>query len=305
MPRAPLSPLLSPLLLLALVPSACGRASTPSPAVSPSPLPPASSSETPAVAEVDCGAPIEGADEVLRPGGLVLLGELHGTRQIPAFVADLACAAATSGISVEVGIELPRGQSEAIASYLEGEGTEADREALLDAEHWQRPDQDGRASVATMALIERVRQLRRAGLDIELFPFDVDAVAKTEWNERDSAMASRILEHAAEAETLVLTLSGNLHNRTAPGLPWNADAVPMGVVVQQARPDVVSLDVRYAGGTAWVCMPECGPAEVRGGPEGEGRSITLWPEPNEYGNHGVFSVGSIEAAVPAAGTPPS
>lgn len=259
--------------------------------------------KAPALA-VDCGAPIDGAGAVLRAGALIMLGELHGTRQIPAFAGDLACTAAIRGLRVRVGLELPRSQDQALATYLAGSGGAAEREALLGAEHWQRVDQDGRGSVAMLALIDRVRMLSKAGLDVELFAFDEEASAESVWNERDRSMATRILERAAgERQAVVLTLSGNLHNRTVQGLPWDANAVPMGVHVLRARPDALSLDGHYQGGTAWICQPACGMTKLAGRPGAVGRRIVLHEEPDEHGRHGSFSVGPIEASPPAAAPP--
>jgi hypothetical protein len=291
-------------LLVALGTSACRPA--PSDSEPPREAPPsvaAEASDEPPSPAVDCGPPIEGAEPVLQAGGLVMLGELHGTQQIPAFVADLACQGAVRELAVRVGLEIPRSEDEALAAYLTGSGAAADRAALLDAEHWQRPDQDGRSSEAILALIDRVRALRQGGLDVDLFAFDASSWA--DWNERDAAMAARILGRAtAEPEALVLTLSGNLHNRTVQGLPWDPNAVPMGVLVQRARPDGISLDVRHAGGTAWICQQEgCGVARLAGGAAGTGRRIELRAEPDELGQHGTFSVGPLEAAPPAVGQP--
>jgi hypothetical protein len=47
-----------------------------------------------------------GLDAVVKPGALVLLGEIHGTNEIPDFVGDAACAGARKG-RVHVGLELP------------------------------------------------------------------------------------------------------------------------------------------------------------------------------------------------------
>src|SRR5687768_14904456 len=52
-----------------------------------------------------CGEPIAGADSLLVPGALVMIGELHGTQEIPAFVGDLACLAASRGVAVRLGVE--------------------------------------------------------------------------------------------------------------------------------------------------------------------------------------------------------
>ncbi|MGH1344194.1 MAG: hypothetical protein ACRBN8_21725 [Nannocystales bacterium] len=257
----------------------------------------------PAAAEspIDCGAPIEGSEPLLEPGRLILMGELHGTTQIPMFVAELSCKAARSGTAVRLGLEIPRAESSAVAAFLASNGDEAALAALTAGSHWTRPDQDGRSSVATVSVLEHVRRWRNAGLEIVPFAFDVDEHGA--WNERDASMAAEILKHStADPDALVLVLSGNLHNRTSVGLPWDPEAVPMGVSIAGARPDMLSLDVRYRKGTAWICAPQCGVAEIGGSQAAPGeteRSVALFESPNEFGHHGVFTVGAVEAAVPA------
>ena len=59
----------------------------------------------------DC-MPIAGTEHVLEPGTVVLLGEIHGTREGPETVSRLACAALEQGQQVTVALEIP--QNEAI-----------------------------------------------------------------------------------------------------------------------------------------------------------------------------------------------
>lgn len=298
------------LILAVLLTQAACRATSPDPKPPVAPAPTVSAvDEEPEPPAVDCGEAIEGADEVLRPGGLVMLGEMHGTRQIPAFTADLVCLGAARGLPVRLGVELPLGEQAAIDTYLAAPATPAtpaDRDALLSSDLWTRPDQDGRSSEAMLALIERVRTLRQAGLDVTLFSFDIEN--RGDWNARDARMAALILERAsAEPQALVITLSGNVHNRITPGLPWSADAVPMGVIVHRARPDAISLDARYQEGTAWVCLSGtgCGVARLRGSTDSPERRLVMQTEPDANGYHGTFSVGAIEAAPPAVAPSPS
>ena len=48
--------------------------------------------------------PIEGLEPLLAPGKILLLGELHGTEESPAFALDVACHAANTGLEVIVGL---------------------------------------------------------------------------------------------------------------------------------------------------------------------------------------------------------
>src|SRR5256885_15904610 len=79
----------------------------------------------------DCGPPIEGV-ELLSDAGLVMLGEIHGTVELPAFVADLTCRVASSGRPVRLGIELDADEQPQIDAFLASAGTPSDRAALVD-----------------------------------------------------------------------------------------------------------------------------------------------------------------------------
>ena len=56
---------------------------------------------------IDCD-PLPHADTLLRPGVIVLLGEIHGTEQGPALVSTLVCRTLKRGLPVNVGLEIPR-----------------------------------------------------------------------------------------------------------------------------------------------------------------------------------------------------
>ncbi|WP_428265697.1 hypothetical protein [Haliangium sp.] len=268
------------------------------------PASPAPAEQEPAEQEpvraVDCGAEIRDAAAVLVPGAIVMLGEMHGTAEIPAFAGDLACRAAARGHRVLLGLEIPSTEQEAIDRYLASDGSTVARDALLAGAHWQAACPDGRSSQAMLALVERVRRLRRDGLGIDVFAFDSGTY--DDWNRRDASMAETILARAAGApEALVLTLSGNLHNRLVPGLPWDDSKVPMGVHVAAAHERVISLDVRYAGGTAWIqrSEDECGATELSGKPAYRDRYVEIGDGAGNPVGTGVFSVGAVTAAAPA------
>jgi len=66
--------------------------------------------------------------------------------------------------------------------------------------------------------------------------FAFDPATYHDWNRRDAGMAENILARAAKApDALVLTLTGNLHNRLTRGLPWDESLVPAGVHVDADR----------------------------------------------------------------------
>lgn len=161
------------------------------------PSPPRSSALVALVALVALGCVhaqgISGADGVVEPGSLVIFGEQHGTTEIPAFVGDVALAAARKA-PVHVGLELPVDD-------------EPGKTPL-----WHGPAQYGVNSRAMLGLIER---LRAAGIDV--YFFDDRSLGM---DHRDETMARVIARHRALAPgDIHLVLAGNYHARKAMGAP--------------------------------------------------------------------------------------
>ena len=140
--------------------------------------------------------PIAGLEPWLRPGAVLLLGEIHGTAQSPAFAGDAACRAARSGLPVVVALEQPVAGQQRVDTFLASDGGEHARRALLAGPFWQSGYQDGRASQAMLELIERVGRLRRSGSPARVVLFDTGAAQGGP--ARDRGMAERLAELVAE-----------------------------------------------------------------------------------------------------------
>jgi hypothetical protein len=170
---------------------------------------------------------------------------------------------------------------------------------------------DGRSSQAMLQLLVSVRGWRSAGAPIEVVCFDAaPGVAKTA-AERDAAMAKTLVAaHRARPGSTLVTLSGNIHNRTVPGVPWDAAYVPMGVHVREAFPQLVSLDFLSAGGTFWACMGtpggevRCGVAESKGEDRGSEPFVELHAARDDKGFDGVLYLGTTTASEPAVPASP-
>ena len=256
-------------------------------------------------AEVACPS-LPGVDQLLERARVVLVGEIHGTAESPAFVGALACEAARGGRSVTVGFELVAEEEGRFAAYLGSDGGAAARGALLAGPPWQASGQGqyGATSEAMVGLIEELRRLRRAGGAVGFALFNRTDVEGSQ--DRDRKMAETLGALVERAETdLFIALTGNIHSRLAPGTRWDPEYEPMGYLVLRADPELrlVSLDVAHAGGSAWMCTPEgCG--ERRLGARGEALeerfTVTLKDEVQPDGHHGRYFVGEIHASPPAA-----
>jgi erythromycin esterase-like protein len=190
---------------------------------------------------------------------LVMLGEMHGTTEIPAIAGDLV-ARWTGGHaqSVLLGLEATTADQARVDRYLASDGTAADRADLLAGEHWTEPMHDGRDSRAIAGLIERLRTLRAAGADVSIAMFDAPGAG-----ERNARMAASLRSAiAAHQGARVLVLTGNVHAMTgeppemfSAGKPYK---LPTTMARHLADLHPVSINVGAAQGDFWACQDTCG-----------------------------------------------
>ena len=272
---------------------------------------------TPAMAAQDspslgCGPEVRGTAALTGPDSVLLVGEMHGTTQVPELVGRIVCHAANAPkADVILGLEMAIENQPAVDAYLASDGTEAARAALLAAPHFASETKDGRSSQAMLQLIASVRGWRSAGAPVQILCFDPDPRVATTATERDAAMAKTLTAfHRERPGSTLVTLSGNVHNRTVPGVPWDETFVPMGAHLREAFPKLVSLDFRSAGGTFWVCMgspggeSRCGVTQSEGEDRGSEPFAELHATRDDNGFDGVLYVGTTTASEPAVPLPP-
>jgi len=243
-----------------------------------------------------CGH-VAGLTPLLQSGTVLLLGELHGTVEVPQFVADTTCLALDAGHRVTVGLEIPKEEKAVTFAYLESKGLSEDRATLLRSAFWQGSFKDGRTSEAMLDLIEQLRLLKQAGRPVELALLDSAGV-----KQRDHAMAEQLEKViAASPKNFFVVLTGNLHNRMIQGASWDENWKAMGYLVSRRVPThrFFSLDLSFTEGTAWFCGADaCKEHKISGKGEGESRKIILHESLSASGYHGIFHVGSVTASPP-------
>ena len=244
-------------------------------------------------------------EALFEPGTVVLFGEMHGTQEAPAFVANAACLVAKAGHRVRVGLEVNREEMERIETFMGSDGTGADRSRLLEGSFWHAKAQDGRSSAAMLDLVDALRMLRRGGHSVSLNLFDSVEHHQPNKN-RDALMAARLTDEIApDPETITLVLTGNIHSRVAPGTPWDEDFQPMGLHMSKklSKHRLVALDLSWNGGSAWVCRGSdpCVPGELRLKREGEDWELKVEnpKEPGKNKHHGWYHVGRLSPSPPA------
>ncbi len=252
----------------------------------------------PAVAEDPACDQIQGLDELVKPSTVLLVGELHGTSEIPALVSSIVCHAIAKQLPVTLGLELPRTDQPQLDAFLASSGGQESRAAFLSLVFWSRDYQDGRASVAMFDLIEQSRQRMKGG-SLQVVLIDLPSARAG----RDQAMADHLVQTVkASPDRFFVVLTGNFHSRVAPG------GGKMGDLAAAKLPEaiVISLNTSYESGTAWICMSgaPCGVQKL-GGAEQLGSALRLSTAvsivlDSSNGNYdGRLILGPISASLPA------
>jgi hypothetical protein len=84
---------------------------------------------------------------------ILIIGEMHGTQQGPAYFCAMVHALLQIHAHVLVALELPDQNQPLIDSILMSNGDAASTTALLATPFWRRDDQDGRSSEAMLGLL--------------------------------------------------------------------------------------------------------------------------------------------------------
>lgn len=275
--------------------------------------------------ETACIAP-PGWDEVVASDpDFVVFGELHGTREAPAFVAQLICAEAARSQRLLLAVEHSSSQNSTWQAAWALPHA-AFRETLPDL-GWRGRD-DGVASKAMLALVTGAHALKDQGAAIDIVAFNGarDDAQRARFADlpaqgpHEAAQAENIAEAAARKDyDRVIVLVGNLHAEIAPLSIGGPDFDPMAVRLR-GYGTVLSLGMRHAGGESWSCQLAPG-TKLAPGQEVTGDMITCAASragaegssdraPHvTFGNladpqlerrfHGTFWLGPITASPPA------
>jgi erythromycin esterase-like protein len=253
---------------------------------------------------------IDGLDQhVLNAPGLVV-GEMHGTVEAPAFLGNLVCRLLRSDRAVLLALEYPAREQRFLDDFLHAPGATAER-TLLASPFWSRSPQDGRTSRAMLDLMLWVRGQVAQGarirvVAIDSWTADTPAAGAHLADERDAAMAAtldRALSTLAPGEIPVI-YAGQVHVRKTKGLPFigappeSGNVEPLGYRLKDRG--FLHLNIGYHGGTGWVCLQEgCGVHEAgTPGPAVRAFSITSSSDP---AYDAEYFVGRITASPPANG----
>jgi hypothetical protein len=231
----------------------------------------------------------------------LLVGETHGTKELPTAFAEIVCAALEGGRPIVVGIEQPPSDQPALDAYMASDGGLPAREALIAAPAWAA---DTRFSVAMADLIETLRAWRAAGANLTLVAFDEPAGQPGTNAAREESMA-RQLEAARNARpgSLAVALTGLGH---ADKEGFVSMSPPVASMMMHLPPErSASLAFVRAGGESWRCRREegathdvCGAASLTAREPALPRGVHAAPGSAAF--DGLYSPGVVLTASPPA-----
>lgn len=252
----------------------------------------------------DCPA-LAGVDLVLHRENLthIVVGEAHGTRELPQLFGDLICNLARSGRSLTVGLEFTPENQTAIDAYLASDGGPSAVSRLLQSPGWS--DQAGRASVAILDLLERLRRLRQTGLDLTVVAFDHPSETSAGTSAlREAGMARLLIEaHAHRPASVVVALTGVGHAGRG---PWTSFDPPFPSMSQHLdSSSTLTVTFVRSGGEVWGCRrpAEQNPQVCRVWPYEAREAVRtrgIWFDGERPGFDAVISTGGVYSGSPPA-----
>lgn len=231
---------------------------------------------------------------------VIVVGEFHGTVEVPAAFLGVVCEAAQRG-PVTVGLEMSEADRPLFDQFMASPDEAAARRVLRYGDFGRADRDDGRHSQAMLDMMLGFWRLRAAGHDIALHPF-VPLMSRIQqrdqaWRELEMGYAmSRALVARPGARLLILV--GDLHARKTPFAPWPEVGLPAAGHLHGT--DTLTLHMAQQGGEIWGCDQDgCGQEKMTGVYDAEARGIILAPI-SEGAYDGVLAVGPVTASPPAA-----
>ncbi len=168
----------------------------------------------------------------LKPGEVLVLGEVHGSKETPAAFLALVDNILTRARVVSVGLEMPSNATAAVC------GAETPGTAL--GSFWTRKTQDGRSS---QAMRDMVCQLKKRAAKGRVRLVYLDTIPRN-----SDEMARRVAAELAAKSHPMAILIGNFHARNAP--------TSFTERLRAAGLKVTSLTASSPDATTWNCTQD-------------------------------------------------
>ncbi|UII21701.1 ChaN family lipoprotein [Fulvivirga ligni] len=223
---------------------------------------------------------------------VIVVGEMHGTTEVPLFVLELLQQFSQEDQKLTVGLEINSNYQKDLDEYMKS----GDFEKLIALDYFKT--QDGRTSEAIGELIKGIRALK----NVEVICFDVQSGLGLSTNERDSLMGVNLSQGYKEGRLIVLT--GNLHANLKEGFwrPTFKSAIYHFNQMKGFDNQLISLNTYFGEGTYWNCMSDgCKERAVSGNKELSeyGKNYMLvYPDEPRGGYSGFLYFDKVSASRP-------
>lgn len=176
---------------------------------------------------------------------VIVVGEMHGTTQVPFFVLKLIRQLSQNDKMISVGLEIPANYQSDIENFLNS----GDFDKLLALDYFKYAD--GRTSVAMGELIKGLRKISK----LNVVCFDIVSGLGSNVN-RDSLMGVNLSRNYKGGQMIILT--GNLHANLKEGYwqPKYKSAIFYFNKISGLGDKLISLNTYYDSGTIWNCMQD-------------------------------------------------
>lgn len=271
-----------------------------------------------AASPAQCSLPSGWSEIEAKKARFLIFGETHGTRQAPELVGSVACALASRGRRVLVGIELESLANAKLQQLWNTTAQGFSNRVLKDLPGFAgRPD--GVGSEAMLALLDKLHALSLAGKKIDILAFNPDRTQEKPWAElpaqaaHEAGQAANIAAAASKDNyDDVLILVGNAHAQKKPIGSSGVSYEPMAMRLARAA-RVLTLEEKYASGTTWNCVfkrsegaarmeSDCGLREIGGDPTPRRTQVGFWTKPKtgwDSGYDGYFWFPVVNGSPPA------
>jgi len=235
---------------------------------------------------------------------VIFIGEMHGSVEPPLAVTGLAKVLKARSEKVAVALEIWQDQQTLIDGYMKT----GDKRLLEASPFFTSQYQDGRRSQAMVALLESLR-----GQDIPVICFDPESGTGPMLDNqlRNTGMAMNLAIAAVKyPDRKLLVLTGNYHSMVTEATMATGEKIsPAAYLLSRLEgtpltsEDILALRVRQAGGSGWMCTPECGvhyfPEEVSSYSQAVDYSAYVLLDDAIYDGHqGTLFVRTLTASPP-------
>lgn len=201
--------------------------------------------------------------EVIRAVQIVVIGEVHGSKEIPNLVENLLCLLSKKSTPYLLALEMPTSEQEGLDLYANSSEAISFEDVFGKSVFWNKTLHDGRSSVAIAQLIEKARELSKQGAMLKVVAFDSGSRGTRSPSENFGDNLKSALEKNPGYKMLVLT--GRLHaaNRRE---ETSTNKTRITDLAGEYR--LLNLQGIFNGGQTWSCRGltiaelSCGPKGV-------------------------------------------